>query len=111
MGCLVLGVLSLCLVYTNRVRVRLMENDARTGGGCAWIGTRRTRGGSGSGSSRSSGDSGSSRILQMRVVVVRVVSALVLTLMLVLGHWLRGLRLEAKGSVDFRVMGIDIKCQ
>lgn len=89
MGCLVLGVLSLCLVYTNRVRVRLVENDARTGGDRAWIRTRRTRGGSGSGSS---GSSGSSRILQMRVVVVRVVSALVLTLVLVLGHWLRGLR-------------------
>ena len=107
MGCLVLGVLGLCLVYTNRVRVRLVENDARTGGDRTWIGTRRTRCGSGGGSSR---NSGSSRILQMRVVVVRVVSALVLTLMLVLGHWLRGLRLEAEGNVEFRVMGIDIEC-
>jgi hypothetical protein len=44
MGGLVLGVLSLCRVYPNGVRVRLVENNARTGGECGWIGSCRSGG-------------------------------------------------------------------
>lgn len=72
-----LGVRGLCRVYTDKVLVWLVEDDTRSRGGRAWIGTRETGGSSGGGGRNGGGSEGRRNGLSwIGWILVRVVSAL-----------------------------------